>query len=244
MPGMRERGFGRIVNVVSTSVLEPIPVLMLSNAHRASMITAFKTISTRRSRPTASRSTASCRAGSPPTVWPTPAARSTRREAAAATRSRQPARHARGDGGGRGVPVLGPRGLHHGRHARRGRRVAAQHVSVDRSILWRAAAVQAMAVALLSVVLAVTLGKAFFEDWGWLAGPGAWIVCSLVTARVLSLPLARTVLGAALAGTPGGRRGADRRALARHGARDRALRSVVRAGTASTPKGIEPLLRA
>jgi 3-oxoacyl-[acyl-carrier protein] reductase len=44
MPGMRERGFGRILNVASTSVREPIANLMLSNAHRASMITAFKTI--------------------------------------------------------------------------------------------------------------------------------------------------------------------------------------------------------
>jgi 3-oxoacyl-[acyl-carrier protein] reductase len=44
LPGMRERGFGRVVNVVSTSVREPIPSLMLSNAHRASMITAFKTL--------------------------------------------------------------------------------------------------------------------------------------------------------------------------------------------------------
>jgi 3-oxoacyl-[acyl-carrier protein] reductase len=44
VPGMRERGFGRIVNVASTSVREPIGNLMLSNAHRASMITAFKTL--------------------------------------------------------------------------------------------------------------------------------------------------------------------------------------------------------
>jgi 3-oxoacyl-[acyl-carrier protein] reductase len=44
MPGMRERGFGRIVNVVSSGVREPIPILMLSNAHRVSMINAFKTL--------------------------------------------------------------------------------------------------------------------------------------------------------------------------------------------------------
>jgi 3-oxoacyl-[acyl-carrier protein] reductase len=44
IPGMRERGFGRIVNVASTSVREPIANLMLSNAHRASMVAAFKTI--------------------------------------------------------------------------------------------------------------------------------------------------------------------------------------------------------
>ena len=41
---MRERGFGRVVNVASTSVREPIGNLMLSNAHRASMVAAFKTI--------------------------------------------------------------------------------------------------------------------------------------------------------------------------------------------------------
>jgi 3-oxoacyl-[acyl-carrier protein] reductase len=44
VPGMRERGFGRILNVASTSVREPIGNLMLSNAHRAAMITAFKTL--------------------------------------------------------------------------------------------------------------------------------------------------------------------------------------------------------
>ncbi len=75
---------------------------------------------------------------------------------------------------------------------------------IDRSLLWRAAAVQAAAVAVLSVILAVALGKAFFVDWGWLAGPAAWLVCSLVTARVLGLAMAPTVLGAALAGLPAG----------------------------------------
>jgi 3-oxoacyl-[acyl-carrier protein] reductase len=42
--GMRERGWGRVLNVVSTSVREPLPHLMLSNSHRAAMITAFKTL--------------------------------------------------------------------------------------------------------------------------------------------------------------------------------------------------------
>jgi 3-oxoacyl-[acyl-carrier protein] reductase len=44
VPAMRSRGWGRVVNVASTTVREPAPALMLSNAHRASMITAFKTI--------------------------------------------------------------------------------------------------------------------------------------------------------------------------------------------------------
>jgi 3-oxoacyl-[acyl-carrier protein] reductase len=45
VPGMRRRGWGRVLNVVSTTVREPSPALMLSNVHRVSMIAAFKTIS-------------------------------------------------------------------------------------------------------------------------------------------------------------------------------------------------------
>jgi len=44
LPGMRERGWGRIVNVVSTAVREPLANLMLSNVHRAGMVTGFKTL--------------------------------------------------------------------------------------------------------------------------------------------------------------------------------------------------------
>jgi 3-oxoacyl-[acyl-carrier protein] reductase len=43
-PGMRHRHWGRIVNVVSTAVREPIPTLMLSNTHRAATLAAFKTL--------------------------------------------------------------------------------------------------------------------------------------------------------------------------------------------------------
>lgn len=45
VPGMRERGWGRIVNVVSTAAREPAPNLMLSNSHRAAALAAFKTVS-------------------------------------------------------------------------------------------------------------------------------------------------------------------------------------------------------
>jgi len=44
LPGMRARGFGRILNVASTSVREPIPALMLSNAERSALLAAFKTL--------------------------------------------------------------------------------------------------------------------------------------------------------------------------------------------------------
>jgi 3-oxoacyl-[acyl-carrier protein] reductase len=44
VPGMRERGFGRIVSVGSSSAREPIPGLVLSNAHRAGLLGALKTL--------------------------------------------------------------------------------------------------------------------------------------------------------------------------------------------------------
>lgn len=45
VPGMRRRGFGRIVNIVSTSVYEPIPGLGVSNTLRAAMAGWAKTLS-------------------------------------------------------------------------------------------------------------------------------------------------------------------------------------------------------
>ena len=44
LPGMRSRGWGRVLAVGSSAVLEPLASIQLSNAHRAAMITAFKTI--------------------------------------------------------------------------------------------------------------------------------------------------------------------------------------------------------
>ena len=44
VPGMRERRWGRIVNVGSVSTREPIPYLALSNAHRMATVGFFKTL--------------------------------------------------------------------------------------------------------------------------------------------------------------------------------------------------------
>jgi hypothetical protein len=73
---------------------------------------------------------------------------------------------------------------------------------MDRSLLWRVALVQALGVAALSLALAAALPHAFFEDFGWIAGPVAWMACAALCARVLSLAPGRTLLGAALAGLP------------------------------------------
>jgi hypothetical protein len=73
---------------------------------------------------------------------------------------------------------------------------------VDVPTLWRSALLQLAAVALLSVALGLALPHDFFIDWGWIAGPSAWLLCAAFTARVLNLPLPSALLGAALAGLP------------------------------------------
>jgi len=47
LPGMRARGWGRVVAVGSSAVREPIPSLQLSNAHRPGLIAAFKVLARR-----------------------------------------------------------------------------------------------------------------------------------------------------------------------------------------------------
>jgi 3-oxoacyl-[acyl-carrier protein] reductase len=45
LPAMRERGFGRIVALTSSSVEQPIDGLLLSNAFRTALVATLKTIS-------------------------------------------------------------------------------------------------------------------------------------------------------------------------------------------------------
>lgn len=45
VPGMQDRGWGRIVNVGSTTTREPIPGLNLSNSHRMAAVGFLKTLS-------------------------------------------------------------------------------------------------------------------------------------------------------------------------------------------------------
>src|SRR3954469_14009451 len=75
---------------------------------------------------------------------------------------------------------------------------------MDRRIALRAGLGQALAVAVVSIALALALPHSFFEEWGWLAGPGAWLACAAGVARVLRLPLAGAVLGGGLAAVPSG----------------------------------------
>jgi hypothetical protein len=72
--------------------------------------------------------------------------------------------------------------------------------AMDRSIAWRAALAQALLIAAVAVVLAAALPRSFFEDWGALAGPGAWGACALAVGAWLRLPLGWVLVGAGLSG--------------------------------------------
>ncbi len=71
-------------------------------------------------------------------------------------------------------------------------------------VFWRVVSVQLAAVVVLSVVLGVALPEGFFEDWGWLAGPAAWLLCAWLTARIVGLAVGPALLGAVLAGLVSG----------------------------------------
>lgn len=73
---------------------------------------------------------------------------------------------------------------------------------MDVQIFWRAALAQLVAVALVSLILSILLPQSFFDDWGWLSGPVAWLACAAFTARFLYLSPPATLLGAVLAGIP------------------------------------------
>jgi len=74
--------------------------------------------------------------------------------------------------------------------------------AMDRGRAVKAAVVQAVAVAVLSIALAIATPHSFFEDYGWIAGPSAWALCALFTARVVGIGPGRALLGAAAAGVP------------------------------------------
>jgi hypothetical protein len=70
-------------------------------------------------------------------------------------------------------------------------------------LFWKALVVQAVVVAIPFAILALALDEDFFEDWGWLVGPIVWLACSVVTGRILSLPLAYVLFSAVAGGVAG-----------------------------------------
>jgi hypothetical protein len=77
-----------------------------------------------------------------------------------------------------------------------------RETAFDTRLFVSAGLVQIALVAATAVVLALLLPTSFFEDWGWLSGPTAWLLCAWGTSRILSLPAGPTLLGAILVGIP------------------------------------------
>ena len=75
-----------------------------------------------------------------------------------------------------------------------------ENAGVRFEAFWRVAVVQLVAVAVLSLLLALVFSHGFFESWGWLIGPVTWLGCAWVTARVVGLEPAPTLVRALLAG--------------------------------------------
>jgi hypothetical protein len=74
---------------------------------------------------------------------------------------------------------------------------------VNVRLFWMSLVVQAIVVAIPFAILGLTLDESFFEDWGWVAGPVVWLVCSVVTARILRLPLGYVLFSAVAGGVAG-----------------------------------------
>ena len=70
-------------------------------------------------------------------------------------------------------------------------------------LFWKSLAVQAIVVAIPFAALGLALDEAFFEDWGWAVGPVVWLACSLVTARILALPVGYVLFSAVAGGVAG-----------------------------------------
>ena len=75
---------------------------------------------------------------------------------------------------------------------------------VNQGLFWRSLLVQALVVgALFGLLVLLPLEEDFFRDYGFAIGPLAWAGCSLVTARVLSLPAGLTLFAAVAGGVAG-----------------------------------------
>jgi hypothetical protein len=75
---------------------------------------------------------------------------------------------------------------------------------MDSTLFMRAALVQTLLVAALFMALvALPLDHDFFEDYGWITGPVAWLACAAVAARILRLPRELALFAAIAGGVAG-----------------------------------------
>ena len=129
---MRERGWGRIVAIASTTVREPIAALILSNAERSAQLAAYKTLAREVARDGVTIN--SLLTGSIATERLASLAGSMENAEAGAATTVPAGRHRPPEEMAWAAAFLrlGSRGLHHRRGARRRRRRAARHLTPRR----------------------------------------------------------------------------------------------------------------
>jgi hypothetical protein len=75
---------------------------------------------------------------------------------------------------------------------------------VNTGLFWRSLLIQALLVgAVFGVLVALPIDDDFFDDYGWLTGPVAWLACALVTARLIDVPLSYVMFSAVAGGVAG-----------------------------------------
>jgi hypothetical protein len=74
---------------------------------------------------------------------------------------------------------------------------------VNARVFWKSFVVQAVVVSIPFGALGAALSHEFFEDWGWLVGPLVWLICSVLTAQILRLPLGYVLFSALAGGVAG-----------------------------------------
>lgn len=75
---------------------------------------------------------------------------------------------------------------------------------MDSALFARAALAQALLVAgVFALLIALPLGDDFFEDYGWITGPLAWIACAAAVGAILKLPRDLVFFAAAAGGVAG-----------------------------------------
>jgi hypothetical protein len=74
---------------------------------------------------------------------------------------------------------------------------------VNVRLFWKSLAVQAVVIAIPFAILALTVDESFFRSWGWAVGPVIWLASSLVSARILAMPLGYVLFSAVAGGVAG-----------------------------------------
>jgi hypothetical protein len=74
---------------------------------------------------------------------------------------------------------------------------------VNSRLFWKSLIVQTAFIGVLFGILVALPLEGFFEDYGWITGPVAWFGCSVLTARVLDVPVGYVVFSAIAGGVCG-----------------------------------------